>query len=100
MGLFESAVSAPRHSFGGIDQYTKIEDKAASLLFSIVNNHPFVDGNKRTGFVAMPLFLEINKIHFKASNEDVVQFVFDIASSKKSIGEISSWIRKHTPKLK
>jgi death on curing protein len=60
LGLLESAVAQPRASFGGKDLYTNLAGKAAALAFSLVKNHPFADGNKRTGYGAMMRFLSRN----------------------------------------
>ena len=59
-GLLESAVAQPRARFGGNDLYPSIAEKAAALAFSLVKNHPFFDGNKRTGYGAMMMFLSRN----------------------------------------
>ena len=60
LGMLESAVAQPRASFGGKRLYPKLADKAAALAFSLVMNHPFADGNKRTGYGAMMRFLSRN----------------------------------------
>ncbi len=60
LGLLESAVAQPKMTFGGEDLYPTVIDKAAALAFSIIRNHPFVDGNKRTGHAAMETFLISN----------------------------------------
>lgn len=57
LGALESALAQPRASFGGVDLHTSLTDKAAALCFSLVNNHPFVDGNKRLGHAATETFL-------------------------------------------
>jgi death-on-curing protein len=60
LGMLESAVAQPRASFGGMRLYPKLTDKAVALAFSLVMNHPFADGNKRTGYGAMMRFLSRN----------------------------------------
>ena len=57
LGALESAVQQPRMTFGGEDLYTTLAEKAAALAFSIIRNHPFIDGNKRTGHAAMEVSL-------------------------------------------
>ena len=57
LGALQSAVAQPHMTFGGIDLYQTIQEKAAALCFSLVTNHPFVDGNKRVGHAAMETFL-------------------------------------------
>lgn len=59
-GLLESALNSPFQTFDDVPLYKTIEAKAARLGYSLVNNHPFIDGNKRTGMMAMLLFLELN----------------------------------------
>ena len=62
--LLDSAVARPQATFGGIDLYPALPEKAAALLHSIISNHPFVDGNKRTGFTAMDVFLISRRIRY------------------------------------
>ena len=67
LGLLDSAVAQPRTGFGGTDLYPELADKAAALAFSLVMNHPFADGNKRTGYVSMMMFLSRNGHTIKAT---------------------------------
>ena len=73
----------------------QILKKAAALAESLINNHPFIDGNKRTGIAVMVLFLEINDTVLKASNQDIVDLGLAIAKSELKIGQIVSWLRLH-----
>jgi death on curing protein len=66
LGSLESAIAQPRMTFGGEDLYPTIIDKASALGFSIVMNHPFVDGNKRAGHAAMETFLIFNKLEIES----------------------------------
>jgi death on curing protein len=66
MGALESAIAQPRMTFGGAELYPTIIEKASALGFSIVMNHPFVDGNKRAGHAAMETFLVLNRLEIKA----------------------------------
>lgn len=68
MGLLESAIAQPRMSFGGEDLYPSLLEKAAALGFSITMNHPFVDGNQRTGHAATETFLFLNGLEINASS--------------------------------
>jgi death-on-curing protein len=74
IGLLESAIARPTATFDGQELYTDIFDKAAALLESLVNNHPFIDGNKRTGIACTVLFLRQNGIPFSAKNSDLERF--------------------------
>jgi death-on-curing protein len=67
MGLLESAIAQPRMTFSGEDLYPRLLEKAAALGFSIIMNHPFVDGNKRTGHAAVETFIILNGIEISAS---------------------------------
>lgn len=94
--LLESAIFQPFAAFGGLDLYETVFDKAAALLRSLVKNHPFVDGNKRTGIVAAQLLIEANDYVFRASIAAAEKFVRKIALTKVSVEEISLWLRKNS----
>jgi death-on-curing protein len=70
--------------------------KAAALVESIVINHPFVDGNKRTGYVVMRSFLIANGVDIKASQKEKYDFVISIASGNLKFEEIIEWLQNHT----
>lgn len=96
LGLLESAVARPQASFGGEDLYPILELKAAALVHSLLLNHVFVDGNKRTATVSMIEFLILNGKKFKATNREIVDFALWVENKKPSIREITRWIKKHT----
>lgn len=100
LGLLQSAVSRPQAVFDGNDLYADVHSKAAALLESLVNNHPFVDGNKRTGIAAAALFLQANGYPLTASNQDIESFVLSIASGKKTFVDIAEWLRLNTAEIK
>lgn len=90
VGLLESAVARPRTVVFGVEAYETIWTKAAALLQSIVNNHALIDGNKRLGWLATAVFLELNDIPIsRASNDDVYEFVLSVASGSPEIDEIA-----------
>ena len=91
-----SALSRPFQKFDNKELYPGITDKAAALVESIITNHPFIDGNKRTGYVTMRLFLLTNGFDIYSSQEDKYQFVMDIASGKFRFEEILEWLNKNT----
>lgn len=92
-----SAASRPQTSIFGQDAYPDLLAKAAALLQSIVNNHPLVDGNKRLGWLATAVFLEINGVDAsQISNDDVYDFVIWVASSNPSLDDITVKLRKIT----
>ena len=94
VGLLGSAVARPQTSAFGDDAYPDIWTKAAALLHSIVKNHALVDGNKRLGWLATAVFLEINGIEIsKASNDDVYDLVIAVAGGQPSVDEIALRLR-------
>ncbi|NGX33075.1 MAG: Toxin Doc [Candidatus Anoxychlamydiales bacterium] len=90
--LLKSAIAQPRITFKGKFLHENIFQMAAAYLFHIVNNHPFIDGNKRTGFVVAYIFLKINKIEINISNESVEKMVLKIAQGKVKKHEIAIWL--------
>lgn len=95
----ESAVAAPRQTMFGQDLYPDLFSKAAILVYGLIKNHPFVDGNKRTGLFALFEFLERNGYTIVASNDDLYQFTIDIATSKLGKEQIEAWLREHVVPL-
>lgn len=91
-----SAVGRPRASFGGQDLYPDLFSKAAALMDSLISNHPFVDGNKRTGVTAAGLFLRRNDYSLTASNSDLVEIAMGIAKSQYTVKEIAAWLRDNS----
>lgn len=91
VGLLGSAVARPQTTLWGEDAYLDVWTKAASLLQSIVKNHPLVDGNKRLGWLATAVFLELNGVPIiDVSNDDVYEFVMDVAAGQHEIEEIAA----------
>lgn len=93
-GLLESAIERPYQTFDGLELYPTTVDKASAVIESIVKNHPFVDGNKRTGYVLMRLILRKDKKDLKASQEEKYEFVIQIAAGKINFNDIKSWIEE------
>lgn len=90
IGLLGSAAARPQTSVFGQDAYPDLVTKAAALLQSIVNNHPLVDGNKRLGWLATAVFLEMNGIAAsRISNDDVYDLVIWVASSNPDLDDIT-----------
>ena len=91
VGLLGSAIARPQTTVGGHDAYPTIWLKAAALLQSIVNNHALVDGNKRLGWLATAVFLELNDASVaSATNDDVFDLVITVASTKTTIEDIAT----------
>ncbi len=94
LGLLGSAAARPAASAFGEDAYPDIWLKAAALLQSLVKNHPLVDGNKRLGWLATAVFLQLNGVESThASNDDVYDFVMDVAAGHQSVTEIAKGLR-------
>ena len=98
LGLLRSATFRAQATFDQQDLYPNIFSKAAALLESLVNNHPFVDGNKRTGITATILFLQFNGYQFNASQESLVTFVLSVAQGMETLESIAIWLKTHTNK--
>ncbi len=98
LSLLESATFRPQSTFDGNDLYTNPFEKAAALMHSLISNHPFIDGNKRTGFVSAVIFLEMNGWTIHLKKEELVQTVIEIALKKFSIEEIALWLKKSSTK--
>jgi death-on-curing protein len=97
-GLLESALAKPRHLFS----YGKphLTDLAASYAAGIIHNHPFLDGNKRTGFVVAATFLELNGMEFTASEESAVKNTLDLASGAIQEADYGAWLRANSRKAR
>ena len=95
IGLLGSAVARPQTTAFGEDAYPDLIGKAAALLQSLVNNHPLVDGNKRLGWLATAVFLEINGVRVtRVSNDDVYALVIWIASTNPDFADIALALRR------
>jgi death-on-curing protein len=96
LGLLESAIARPQVTFEGYELYPDIFEKASALMESLINNHPFLDGNKRTGIACAVLFLKQNGISFSAKNAELEKFTLRVASSNVGRSEIAKWLKKHS----
>ena len=95
VGALESSVSQPRMSFEGNDLYMTLAEKAASLGYSIIQNHPFIDGNKRTGHAAMEMFLLLNGYEIRAGVNEQMETILMAASGKLSRKALTVWLNEH-----
>jgi death on curing protein len=96
LGALESSVSQPRMSFDGIDLYLTTVDKASALGFSIIMNHPFIDGNKRTGHAAMEVFLILNGFEIDAPVAEQERVILDLASGELRRYEFTQWLQSNS----
>ena len=95
LGLLESAIAQPKQSFGGSELYPEIHQKAAALGFSLISNHPFVDGNKRVGHAALETFLILNGWELVAEMVEHERTVLAVASGDLNREEFTEWVRGH-----
>jgi len=96
--LLESAVLRPQSTFGGKDLYPNVFLKGAALVHSLLLNHMFVDGNKRTAMFSVMEFLELNGYRFTATQKEVVDTALWIENEKPEIEEVSKWLQNHSQK--
>lgn len=96
--LLDSALSSAFQTFDNKELFPTKEEKGAKLGYSLVSNHAFVDGNKRIGLLVMLSFLEINGIHLKYTDDELIDLGLGLASDKVSYEELLSWINSHKTK--
>ena len=98
--LLLSALFRPFHGLAdGTELYPGLINKAAVLIHSMIKNHPFLDGNKRTAAQVTKIFLRENKLDWNFNNDEIIKFVLDIASSKVDVDYITEWIAQRVSKL-
>ena len=95
LGLVEAALLRADAGFGDHQLFPTLFDKAAAILDALVRNHPFVDGNKRTGISTAALLLVRNGYRLTASQQEVVEFALRVALDRPEIPEISRWLEVH-----
>lgn len=95
VGLVQLALAQPLMTFGGDELYPTISDKASALGFSLIKNHPFLDGNKRIGHAAMEVFLVLNGHEINASVDEQEQVILGVASGELGRDEFTEWLRAH-----
>ena len=95
-GLLESALNTPFQTFDKEELYKTIPAKAAKLCYFIINNHPFVDGNKRIGILTMLVFLEMNSINIKCTDSELIELGLGLAEGRIKEEELLGWILDHS----
>jgi death-on-curing protein len=99
LALLEGALCQPRQTFSGANLYPTLIDKAASLGFSLIVNHPFRDGNKRIGHAAMTIMLLLNGYKIEASTESAEAVILAVASGTLDRQGFTDWVRRHVKPL-
>jgi death on curing protein len=100
LGVLEAAVGQPKATFGGEDLYPTVVAKAATLCFSLVQGHPFIDGNKRIGHASMEVFLTLNGYSIEADVDDQERAMLALASGRLSREQLLAWIEQHALRRK
>ena len=95
LGALDSAVAQPKATYGAVDLYPTVVEKAAALCFSLVQNHPFVDGNKRAGHAAMETFLVLNGSEIEAAVDEQERLILDLAAGRIDRTHLTDWLREH-----
>jgi len=95
--LLDSAVNGAFQTFDKIDIYPSLEEKAAKLAFSIIKNHPFIDGNKRIGLYVMLVFLELNGCELNYTQQELIDLGLGVADSSINDIMLLQWVQNHLP---
>ncbi|MBI3158303.1 MAG: type II toxin-antitoxin system death-on-curing family toxin [Chloroflexi bacterium] len=96
LGLLLSALARPHAAFEGRDLYPDLFSKTAALMHSLVQNHAFVDGNKRIGLAVAGITLELNGVCLAAGQEETVDFVLAVARGERGVEDIAAWLRENS----
>jgi death-on-curing protein len=99
LSMLLSALGRPKATFDGNELYRDIFNKSAALFDSLIRDHPFLDGNKRTAITAAGLFLRLNGFSLIVTNEEMVRFSLACAQSQKTLDEITDWFQRHGKKI-
>jgi death-on-curing protein len=100
MSGLESALAQPQMTFGGEELYPTVVDKAAALAFSLIMNHPFVDGNKRIGHAAMETFLVLNGHELACASDAQERVILQVAAGTMKREAFTAWVRAHVIEAK
>lgn len=94
-GLLESAVFSTQTGFGDMEKYPTIEEKSARIAFSLINDHAFVDGNKRIGILAMLMTLRLNNVNISYTQQELIDLGLTVADGSIGYEQILQWIKGH-----
>jgi death-on-curing protein len=99
LGALESALAQPRVTYGGEELYPTLVEKATALGFSLIGNHPFVDGNKRVGHAALEIFLLLNGHELCAEVDDAELAILGVAAGEWTREQFRAWVQAHVVRL-
>ena len=94
--MLDASINSPSHTFGGEYLYPTLQAMAAHLAFSLIKNHPFLDGNKRIGILSMMVFLDINGLPVTCTNDELISLGIGLADSSIAEPELIDWIISHS----
>ena len=100
LGLLQSAVFRPQATFDGVDLYRDLFHKAAALMISLAQNHPFVDGNKRTAITAAALFLRQNGWQLETRNQELEHFTLRVVNERLELEACAEWFERYSTRVK
>jgi death on curing protein len=95
LAALQSALAQPTATYGGQDLHPSLPEKAAALGFSLIQNHPFVDGNKRVGHAAVETFLVLNDAELDSSVDEGERTILDVAAGRLKREAFTEWVRRH-----
>ncbi|MGD0093695.1 MAG: type II toxin-antitoxin system death-on-curing family toxin [Planctomycetota bacterium] len=95
LNALESSLAQPRMTFGGSDLYPTVAEKAAALGFTLIQNHPFNDGNKRAAHAAMEVFLVLNGFEIDAAVDEQERVILQVAAGESEREQLTAWLRVH-----
>lgn len=95
LGLLDSALVRAKTRLYGQDAYPTLQLKAAAMVHSVINNHPMVDGNKRSAWVILNFFLVLNNRQLRSSQDKAYEFIMSIAEKRIELEEIAAWLEDH-----
>jgi death on curing protein len=99
LGMLESALAQPLMTFGGEELYPTLAEKASALGFSLIKNHPFIDGNKRIGHAGIEVFLVLNGYEIDATVDEQERIILSVASGELGRAGFTNWLIARTTKL-
>ncbi|MCF0154408.1 MAG: type II toxin-antitoxin system death-on-curing family toxin [Veillonella sp.] len=97
--LLESAVSAPFQTWGGVELYPSVYEKAAQLCFALSKNHPFVDGNKRTAIHTMLVYLAVNDLEIRYDIDDMEEVILQLTTDTITTTDLAAWLEERARKF-
>ena len=95
IAALEAAAAQPQATLDGTELYPSLAEKAAAIAFSLIQNHPFIDGNKRIGHAAMEVFLLLNGHEIEADVDEQEQLILGVACGTITRAALGEWIQKH-----